>query len=106
MSAGDSRQRGMQPGQPGLCADCSSCSYHGVRTKCESKSWVRHHLFSKTCDRYGGADASRWGARRSRRSVCRHGNHSTSAGDWRQRDKQPGQKTQHRDCSLVKLLVC
>ena len=58
MSAGDWRQRGMQPGQPGRCADCSSNLFHGVRTKLESKRWVRHHLFSKTCERYGGADDS------------------------------------------------
>ena len=59
MSAGDWWQRGMQPGQPGRCADCSNGRSHGVRTKCARKSWVRYHLFSKTCERYGGADASR-----------------------------------------------
>ena len=44
MSAGNWRQRGIQPGQPGRCADCNSGRFHGVRTKCASKRRVRHHL--------------------------------------------------------------
>ena len=51
---GDCRQRDMQPGQAGRCADCSKNHFHGVRIRCVSKGRVRHHDNAS-----GGADDGR-----------------------------------------------